>query len=99
MKLFILPLILSLVLTSLEAKEVVNDVTQINPISMNRVVSPKTVSEVQEAIKNSTGPLSIGGGRYSMGGQTAIENGVQIDMTKMAKVVNLPTSCKSILSR
>lgn len=75
---------------------VVNDITQLNPIEMEQIYTPKTIGEVQQIIKNSNGPVSIGGGRYSMGGQTAIDKGVQIDMRQMNKVVALDTVNKKI---
>ena len=78
------------------AKIVVNDVTQINPIIMNKVITPTTIEEVQSALANHKGKISIGGGRYSMGGQTAIENGLQIDMRKMNRVVSIDVENKKI---
>ncbi len=85
-----------LVSTSLYAREIVNDVTQINPIEMNEVLTPTTNEEVMEMVRSSKGPVSIGGGRYSMGGQTAIDNGIQIDMRKMNKVIKLDVPNKKI---
>ena len=66
---------------------VVNDITELNPVPMARVVSPRSVDEIAAAIQGSSGPVSIGGGRYSMGGQTAIDNGLQIDMRDFDDVV------------
>jgi len=66
---------------------VVNDITELNPIPMARVVTPRSVDDIVTAIKTSSGPISIGGGRFSMGGQTAIDNGVQIDMRDYDQVV------------
>ncbi|MGZ3690441.1 MAG: FAD-binding oxidoreductase, partial [Pseudobdellovibrio sp.] len=73
-----------------------NDITQLNPILVNEVVTPTTVEEVQAAVKSTKGKISIGGGRYSMGGQTATENGLQIDMRKMNKVLNIDDTNKKI---
>jgi FAD/FMN-containing dehydrogenase len=58
----------------------VNDITRINPISVSKIVTPNTTEEIASAIKMHDGPISIGGGRYSMGGQTATEDALQIDM-------------------
>ena len=55
---------------------VVNDITQLNPVPVARVVTPRSVDDIAAAIQGSRGPISIGGGRYSMGGQTAIDNGL-----------------------
>jgi uncharacterized membrane protein YhaH (DUF805 family) len=45
----------------------VNDVTGLNPVTVDRIVSPRSVSELQEAIRSTRGPISVGGGRFSMG--------------------------------
>jgi len=47
----------------------VNDVTLLNPIWVNRLFAPRTTDEIQQALAMWSGPVSIGGGRYSMGGQ------------------------------
>jgi FAD/FMN-containing dehydrogenase len=75
---------------------VVNDITGINPISVAKVIRPTENQEIISAIANSTGPISIGGGRYSMGGQTAYANSVHIDMRSMNHVVQLDETNKRI---
>lgn len=74
----------------------VNDVTQINPIVVGRILSPTTIDEIVEAVKTYPGPIAIGGGRFSMGGQTATEGAVQIDMRKFDKVVHFSKEKKQI---
>ncbi len=66
---------------------VVNDITELNPIPMAKVVTPRSVDEIVSAIRSSRGPIAIGGGRFSMGGQTAIDNGLQLDMRDYDQVV------------
>ncbi len=66
---------------------VVNDITELNPVPMSRVLAPRSTEEIVAAIKTSSGPVSIGGGRFSMGGQTAIDNGLQLDMRDYDQVV------------
>lgn len=73
-----------------------NDVTKLNPIQVNKIIEPKTVNEIVSAIKNTTGPISIGGGKFSMGGQTAFENSLHIDMRLFNKIVNIDTTKKQI---
>ena len=68
-------------------ENVVNDITQLNPIHVTRVIKPQNVSDIVEAINTTSGPISIGGGRYSMGGQTAIENSLHLDMRNYNKVI------------
>ncbi len=74
----------------------INDVTKINPIQVNREVTPQTIEEIVEAIKSSEGSISIGGGRFSMGGQIGYENSLHIDMRKFNKVLHLDTITKQV---
>jgi FAD/FMN-containing dehydrogenase len=74
----------------------VNDVTKINPIHLGNEVSPQTIEEIIEAIKNSKGPISIGGGRFSMGGQIGYENSLHIDMRRFNKILRLDTVAKQV---
>lgn len=75
---------------------VVNDITQLNPIPMARIVTPRSIDDIVTAVTSSTGPISIGGGRFSMGGQTAIDNGLQLDMRDYDKVVAFDESNREI---
>ena len=75
---------------------VVNDVTQLNPIPVSDVVTPTSIEDVVAAVTQHPGPVSIGGGRYSMGGQTATPGGVQIDMRKFNRVLALDRKNKTI---
>src|SRR5258706_1441416 len=47
----------------------VNDVTQLNPIHVNRVITPTTTAEIVAAVRQSAGPVSVGGARPSMVGR------------------------------
>ena len=75
---------------------VVNDVTRINPIVVDRVLVPRTIDEVVEAVRAHPGPVSIGGGRFSQGGQTATERALQIDMRQLDGVVAFSKERKEI---
>lgn len=75
---------------------VVNDVTNINPIEVQKVVTPVTTEAIKHYLKSTNGPISIGGGRYSMGGQTATENALQLDMRSFNKILNLDLKKKQI---
>lgn len=66
---------------------VVNDVTGMTPVEMSSVIQPESTEEVAKLVKHTTGPISIAGGKYSMGGQTAVQNGVQIDTQKLNHVI------------
>ena len=75
---------------------IVNDVTQLNPIAVAKIIAPTTTEEIVAAVKSHKGPISIGGGRYSMGGQTATEQALQIDMRQFNKVVAFSPNDKTI---
>lgn len=74
----------------------VNDVTLLNPIEVDRVIAPTTTQEILVAVKAHNGPISIGGGRFSMGGQTATEGALHVDMRRFDKVVNFSKNKKEI---
>ncbi len=75
---------------------IVNDVTRLNPIRVNSVVRPTTINEISSAIVNSQGPISIGGGRYSQGGQTAYQDSLHIDMRNFNQVLNFDENNKQL---
>lgn len=68
-------------------QSVVNDVTRLNPVPVWAIVTPATIEEVQEAIRRTSVPISIGGGHFSMGGQTASPGSLHLDMRKFNKVL------------
>src|SRR5205807_573492 len=63
---------------------------------VGQVLTPRTIDEVVAAVKSHPGPISIGGGRYSMGGQTATEKALQIDMRQFDKVIRFSREKKEI---
>ncbi|WP_237150632.1 MULTISPECIES: FAD-binding oxidoreductase [unclassified Pseudomonas] len=65
----------------------VNDVTGLNPIWVNRLFAPRTTDEIRQSLALWTGPVSIGGGRYSMGGQIATEDSLHLDMRQFNQVI------------
>jgi SAM-dependent methyltransferase len=72
----------------MSSHHVVNDVTQLNPVRVMAIVAPQRVEDVQEALRRTTGAVSIGGGRFSMGGQTASPGSLHFDMRSLNKVVS-----------
>lgn len=80
-------LCLCLICSNVTAQEVVNDVTGLNPVVVARVVAPRSEQQVVDALRSYPGPVSIGGGRYSMGGQTAADGALQLDMRSLDKVL------------
>ena len=80
---------------ALAASEVVNDITQLNPIVVDKVLAPTSTDEIRAAVR-SANIVSVGGGRNSQGGQTATEHSVQIDMRHFKKVVSFDAVQKII---
>jgi len=74
----------------------VNDVTLMNPTYVSRVIQPTTVEEVVAALQSTTGPVSIGGGRYSQGGQISWPGSLHLDMRRFDKVLALDEARKRI---
>ncbi len=74
----------------------VNDITQLNPITVEKIINPKIVQEVSDEVKKHKGFISIGGGRYSMGGQIAMENSLHIDMRSLNNVIEFNPEQKYI---
>ena len=69
----------------------VREVTGLYPIVVAAVATPTTTAEVARAVRESFGPISIGGGRYSMGGQTATPGGLQLDLRQLKGVLAVDT--------
>lgn len=66
---------------------VVNDVTGMTPVEVAAVVQPESTQQVAELVKKTSGSISIAGGKHSMGGQTAFDNAIQIDTSKLNHVI------------
>jgi len=66
---------------------IVTEVTRLHAIPVGAVATPETVEEVQDALRRSTGPVSIGGGRFSMGGQVASPGSLHLDMRRLNRVL------------
>ncbi|SEL87656.1 FAD/FMN-containing dehydrogenase [Roseateles sp. YR242] len=81
---------------STPAHHVVNDVTGLNPVRVMAIVAPESVEDVQEAMRRTTGPVSIGGGRFSMGGQTASPGSLHIDMRSLNGIVAFSPTQRTI---
>ena len=74
----------------------VNDVTGLNPVAVAAVAAPRSVADVQAALERSTGPVSIGGGHFSMGGQTASPGSLHLDMRHLNQVVAFDPGARTI---
>jgi len=75
---------------------VVNDVTQLYPITVAKVIAPQTEAELVHQLLNSSGAVSVGGGRYSQGGQVALPDSLHIDMRSYNNIVSFSPDKKHI---
>ncbi|MGY4515259.1 FAD-binding protein [Lysobacter sp. HA18] len=75
---------------------IVNDVTRLNPVRVWAVATPTSTDEVVEAIRRSDGPISVGGGHFSMGGQTASPDSLHLDMRRMNSVLRFDPVARTI---
>lgn len=61
----------------------VRDIAAIGATPVRGIARPGSVAEVARLLRESTGPVSIGGARCSMGGQTAFPGSLHIDMRRL----------------
>lgn len=77
-------------------ERVVNDVTGLNAVPVWAVARPTTVEEVQDALRRHDGPVSLGGGHFSMGGQTASPGSLHLDLRGLDRVVSFAPQERTI---
>jgi FAD/FMN-containing dehydrogenase len=77
-------------------RHIVNDVTQLNPVAVWAIATPASIAEVQDAVRRTQGPISVGGGHFSMGGQTASPGSLHLDMRKFNNVLEFSPLHKTI---
>ncbi len=65
----------------------VENVTRLYTVEVARIEAPNDTASLVRALREWTGKVAVGGGRYSMGGQVAIAGGLHIDMRQMKRVV------------
>lgn len=61
----------------------VGNVTGLYPVQVASLLAPQDTAEVVQALRRWPGRVAIGGGRYSMGGQVAVQGGLHLDMRGM----------------
>jgi FAD/FMN-containing dehydrogenase len=77
-------------------ENVVNDISRLNPIKPATIQQPRSSEEIKSALRAWPGSVSIGGGRYSMGGQIAAANSMHFDMREFKKIISLDVQRKLI---
>lgn len=75
---------------------IINDVSNLNPIAVEKVIRPETIVELCNIVREYSGAISIGGGRFSMGGQIATERSLHIDMRGLNKIISFQPAERTI---
>jgi FAD/FMN-containing dehydrogenase len=65
----------------------VPNVTGLYGVKVARIEAPHETADVVRALRAWPGRIAIGGGRYSMGGQVAIADGLHLDMRAMNRLL------------
>jgi FAD/FMN-containing dehydrogenase len=76
--------------------KVVNDVSHLNPIKTASIQQARSTEDIKSALRAWSGLISVGGGRFSMGGQIAAANSMHFDMREFKKVISLDVPRKLI---
>lgn len=74
----------------------VDDISRLDPIRVDRIVRPHDTTSIQTALALSRGAVSIGGGRYSMGDQIAADDSLHIDMRAMNQVIRFNPATRTV---
>ena len=72
------------------------NVTHLVSIRMAQISKVSNTDDIQRALKAWKGQISVGGGRFSMGGQTAIRDGLQLDMRSMNRLVRIDPEKRTV---
>ncbi len=63
------------------------NVTHLHTVKVGGIAEIRGTDDVRQALHKWRGQVSVGGGRFSMGGQTAIHSGLQLNMRPMNGLV------------
>lgn len=73
----------------------IHDVARLDVLEVARVVRPQSIEDVQRALREWAGPVSIGGARYSMGGQIAAPGSLHLDLRGLDRLLALDTAART----
>ncbi len=74
----------------------IHDVSQLDRTRVASILRPASTADVSAALARSDAPVSIGGGRYSMGGQTAWPDSLHLDMRGMRRLLHLDVAKRRV---
>ena len=70
-------------------QSIIRDYSRFDAIRVANELRPRSTEEVSEFVSNWRGPISVGGGRFSMGGQIAAPESLHLDMRSMNQILRL----------
>lgn len=74
----------------------INDISQVTYGEVVSIKKPQTHAELSALLQNTSLPISLAGGRYSMGGHIWHNNGIVIDMTAFNAITQFDRNAKTI---
>ena len=74
----------------------VANVTGLYTVKVAKIARPASTAEISRLVSTWAGRIAVGGGRYSMGGQVAIRDGMHLDMRSMSRLVWLKPEARII---
>lgn len=77
--------------------QIIEEVTKLFPIEIDSILVPHTIEDIQNFLKKYPWKISVWWGRYSMGWQTAVIWGAQIDMRQMNRIIHFSPEEKKII--
>jgi FAD/FMN-containing dehydrogenase/SAM-dependent methyltransferase len=77
-------------------KNIVSEVTGLYDTTVFAEATPRSAHDVADALKRTNGDVSIGGGRFSMGGQVASPHSLHLDMRAMNRILKFSADEKII---
>ena len=87
---------LSPVLALAHSTFVITNASQLYPIEVARIAVPGSTEELAHEVMRWSGKIAVGGGRYSMGGQTAVALGLHLDMRQMNHLFHLDPAARTV---
>jgi FAD/FMN-containing dehydrogenase len=75
---------------------VVANISQLYPVEVARIAVPASTEEVVREVRAWGGKVAVGGGRYSMGGQTAVALGLHLDMRRMNRLLHFAPAARTV---
>lgn len=75
---------------------VISNITHLYPVEVARIAVPQSSEQVAREITAWAGKVAVGGGRYSMGGQTAVVLGLHLDMRQMNRLLHFDRMARTV---